>query len=162
LLRERKTVPVQVDLGTGLSASEWKARFDDWRKSHGRSYVRNLLRTHLPTSLAAVLSSLAGNRDNTKAAQMTSDARRRLAQLLTALPFEVTGTEGFDRAMVTRGGVSLTEVDPKTLESRKGEGLFFAGEVLDLDGPCGGYNLQWAFSSGALAGRSAASFTGRR
>jgi predicted flavoprotein YhiN len=58
--------------------------------------------------------------------------------------------------MVTRGGVSLREVDPKTLQSRKVQGLYFAGEILDLDGPCGGYNLQWAFSSGWLAGQSAA------
>ena len=55
--------------------------------------------------------------------------------------------------MVTRGGVSLKKVDPETLGSRLLPGLYFAGEVLDLDGPCGGYNLQWAFSSGALAGK---------
>jgi predicted flavoprotein YhiN len=59
---------------------------------------------------------------------------------------------GFEKAMVTRGGVSLKEVDPNTLESKLIKGLYFCGEVLDLDGPCGGYNLQWSFSSGALAG----------
>ena len=58
--------------------------------------------------------------------------------------------------MVTRGGVALARVNPQTLESRLMPGLFFAGEVLDLDGPCGGYNLQWAFSSGMLAGTHAA------
>lgn len=62
------------------------------------------------------------------------------------------GHEGFEKAMITRGGVSLKEIDPKTMQSRLIEGLYFAGEVVDIDGPCGGYNLQWAFSSGFLAG----------
>jgi len=73
-----------------------------------------------------------------------------------ALPLTVVGVEGFERAMVTRGGVNLKEVNPRTLESKKVPGLFFAGEILDLDGPSGGYNLQWAFSSGHLAGRAGA------
>ena len=71
------------------------------------------------------------------------------------MPFTIKATEGWDKARVTRGGVSLKKVNPDTLESRLTPGLFFAGEVLDLDGPCGGYNLQWAFSSGFLAGKSA-------
>ena len=75
----------------------------------------------------------------------------KLSQKLT-----ITATEGFEQAMVTRGGVSLKEVYPDTLESRLVKRLFFAGEVLDLDGPTGGFNLQWAFSSGFLAGLSAA------
>jgi hypothetical protein len=71
-------------------------------------------------------------------------------------PLTITATEGFDRAMVTRDGVNLRQVNPRTLESRLVAGLYFAGEILDLDGPCGGFNLQWAFSSGFLAGLSTA------
>jgi hypothetical protein len=80
-----------------------------------------------------------------------------LAELLAAAPLTVTASEGFDKAMVTRGGVSLRQVDPRALQSRLLPGLFFAGEILDVDGPCGGFNLQWAFSSGFLAGLSVAS-----
>ena len=71
---------------------------------------------------------------------------------LTALPLNIKSAEPWDKTMITRGGVALKSVDAVTLESRIVPGLYFAGEVLDLDGPCGGYNLQWAFSSGYLAG----------
>jgi predicted flavoprotein YhiN len=110
----------------------------------------------MPAAVAGVVCRLAGLGEEIQAAQITRAERNRLAEIATGLPLAVTGTEGFEHSMVTRGGVSLKEVDPHTLESRKTPGLFFAGEVLDLDGPCGGYNLQWAFSSGLLAGRSAA------
>jgi predicted flavoprotein YhiN len=62
------------------------------------------------------------------------------------------GHDGFKSAMITRGGVSLKEIDPKTMQSRLIKGLYFCGEIIDIDGPCGGYNLQWSFSSGYLAG----------
>ncbi len=90
-----------------------------------------------------------------RAAHLPRPKRQELATLPTALPLTVTGTEGFEKAFVTRGGVSLKKIDPRTLQSRLVEGLFFAGEVVDLDGPTGGFNLQWAFSSGCLAGMSA-------
>jgi hypothetical protein len=92
-----------------------------------------------------------------RAAEAPQAAREKLLTLLSQLPLTAVGTDGFAHSMVTRGGVSLKEVDPRTLESRKAKRLFFAGEVLDLDGPCGGYNLHWAFASGRLAGQSAAS-----
>ena len=79
--------------------------------------------------------------------------RDKLIKILANTPLTVIDHIGFDRAMITRGGVSLKEVNPNTLESRLVKGLYFCGEVLDMDGPCGGYNLQWSFSSGALAGR---------
>jgi hypothetical protein len=116
--------------------------------------VSNLLDQYLPASLAAALAEQA-QAGETIASQLSAAQRDRLVELLTALPLRITGTEGFRRAMVTRGGVSLKEVHSHSLESRVIPGLFFAGEVLDLDGPCGGYNLQWAFSSGWLAGESA-------
>ena len=79
-----------------------------------------------------------------------------LAALLKRLILPVDGTRGFDQAQVCAGGVCLDQIDPRTLESKLHRGLFFAGEVLDIDGPCGGYNLQWAWSSGAAAGMAAA------
>ncbi|MBN2129018.1 MAG: NAD(P)/FAD-dependent oxidoreductase, partial [Sedimentisphaerales bacterium] len=82
--------------------------------------------------------------------------RRRLVTLLKALPLHVIGTRPIEEATVTRGGVRTKEINPQTMESRLHRGLFFAGEVLDVDGPCGGYNLQMCFSTGAAAGRAAA------
>ena len=75
-----------------------------------------------------------------------------MCSLLNSLPLKIKGTDGWDKAMLTHGGVALKKVNPDTLESRLISGLFFAGEILDLQGPCGGYNLQWAFASGTLAG----------
>jgi len=88
--------------------------------------------------------------------QVTSEERKRLHNFLKDLQLEVDGHRGFRHAVVTAGGVDLREIDPRTMESRLVQGLYFAGEVLDLDADTGGYNLQAAFSTGWLAGRSAA------
>jgi len=151
----QRTVPLALNLTPDTSVEEWSARFDLWQRSAGKRLLKNLLAEHLPASLAAALCEQAGAAQ-VRAAEVPQTARENLLTLLTRLPFTVVGTEGFAHAMVTRGGVALREVDPHTLESRKAKGLFFAGEVLDLDGPCGGYNLHWAFASGRLAGHSAA------
>jgi predicted flavoprotein YhiN len=87
---------------------------------------------------------------------LTRDERRRRVAALKGLSLPIRGTLGFEKAEVTSGGVSLDEVDPKTLESRLVPGLHFAGEVLDLDGLIGGYNFQAAWSIGWLAGETAA------
>ena len=169
-------MPVRVNLAPATPAEAWAARFDGWQRGHGRRLLRTLLAEHLPASLAAELCRLVGGgreekkvplqestksttspeNEGVRAAEATSQQRRALAAAITGLPFMITATEGFGNAVVTRGGVALAEVDPRTLRSKRLDGLFFAGEVLDLDGPCGGYNLQWAFASGCLAGRSAA------
>ena len=103
------------------------------------------LRSLLPQRLAAVVYEMAAG----------LPPERRLA-LVRKFPIRIARTRGFDTAMVTRGGVDLREVDPANMQSRLHEGLFFAGEILDLDGPMGGFNLQIAWSTGWLAGRSAA------
>jgi hypothetical protein len=154
LLRDRAEVPLRLDLAPRTTRAEWLARLDSWPLSEGRKTLRTLLAAHFPRALADLLCRLAGLDPATRPAQVSRPARRTLADLLTALPLTVTDTEGWDRAMVTRGGVALKEVDPATLASRLLRGLAFAGEILDLDGPSGGFNLQWAFSSGRLAGSS--------
>jgi predicted flavoprotein YhiN len=78
--------------------------------------------------------------------------REKLIKLLAWTPLTVAGHDGFDKAMITRGGIKLGEINSHTMESKLVEGLYFCGEVVNLDGPCGGYNLQWAFSSGFVAG----------
>jgi len=154
LLRDRAEVPLRLDLAPRTTRAEWLARLDSWPRSEGRKTLRTLLAAHFPRALADLLCRLAGLDPATRPAQVSRPARRTLADLFTALPLTVTATEGWDRAMVTRGGVALKEVDPQTLRSRLVPGLAFAGEILDLDGPSGGFNLQWAFSSGHLAGSS--------
>jgi predicted flavoprotein YhiN len=89
------------------------------------------------------------------ASQTGRERRAALAERLCARPLPVDGTLGYEKAEVTAGGVPLDEVDASTLESRKAPGLFLCGEVLDVDGRLGGFNFQWAWSSGTVAGRSA-------
>ena len=91
-----------------------------------------------------------------KTSQITQSERLSLVSLLKGLRLEISRTRPIDQAMVTRGGVSLKEVNPRTMESRLIKGLYFAGEMLDVDADTGGFNLQAAFSTGYLAGESAA------
>lgn len=156
LLAKGGAAPVRMELRAGVSAAEWQRRLGEQQRVQPRRQVGVLLAEELPRRLADVVCKLAGDVGALRAAEMSKAVQRRLAELLAGLPLTVTATAGFEQAMVTRGGVALKEVDPETLASRLAAGLYFAGEVLDLDGPCGGYNLQWAFSSGWLAGESAA------
>ena len=111
----------------------------------------------LPKRLAEALLAEHGFVPSRRLAEVARRDRARLVELLQATPLPVSGTRGFDFAEVTRGGVALDEVDPATLASRRVAGLFIAGELLDLDGPIGGYNFTAAFATGALAGRAAGS-----
>ena len=110
----------------------------------------------LPRSLAIIICQIATQKRNVIANQLDKSSRTRLLSLLKRLPITITRTRGIEEATVTRGGVSIKEIDSKTMQSRIVDSLFFAGEVIDVDGPCGGYNLQIAFSTGMLAGSSAA------
>ena len=155
LLEKMPEVPLRVRWQLAESAADWTRRLEAWRREHGGRLLRNLLDEKLPASFAAALAKACGAAE-VKAANLTAEQAARLVEHLTELPLHATATEGFGKAMVTRGGVALKEIHPETLESRIVKGLYVAGEVVDLDGPCGGYNLLWAFSSGLLAGRSAA------
>ncbi|MFM1996911.1 MAG: hypothetical protein RLZZ111_1298 [Planctomycetota bacterium] len=122
------------------------------QEAQGRGAVLSL-REQLPDRLARQLCEAAAA---PATGDLPRDARRRLAQLVTATPLEVTGDRGFTFAEATAGGVPLTEVRLETMESRVCPGLFLAGEVLDVDGRIGGFNFQWAWSSGFVAGTAAA------
>ncbi|MCR5484300.1 MAG: NAD(P)/FAD-dependent oxidoreductase [Clostridiales bacterium] len=87
---------------------------------------------------------------------MTSDDAKRLAHDIKAKTIDIKGTDGFERAQVTAGGAELHGFDPQNMQSRKVSNLYACGEILNVDGKCGGFNLQWAWSSGRLAGSSAA------
>lgn len=154
LLRRVRCVPLRMELQAGMDASRWNREMESWRVSAGRRLVVGLLREKLPASLARQLCRLAGLGEQVTASQLSAGGRQTLSGLLGGLEVTVTGTEGFETAFVTRGGVKLREVNPETLQSRLLPGLYLAGELLDLDGPTGGFNLQWAFASGWLAGKS--------
>lgn len=122
-------------------------------ESRGRGPLA-VLREHLPDRLARRLCELAGA---PATGDLPREPRKRLVTLLAGTPLEVTGDRGFTLAEATAGGVPLSEVRLDTMESRLCPGLHFAGEVLDVDGRIGGFNFQWAWASGFLAGTAAAS-----
>ena len=152
----RRTLTAHIAWQAQMRKDDWLAKLDEWRRKRGGDGVLKLVREHLPNRLARWLCGWAGVDDDMTAANLPARLRDRLAVALGAFPAEITGSEGWDKAMITRGGIDLREVDPKTLASRLVAGLYFSGELLDIDGPCGGYNLHWAFASGALAGSAAA------
>jgi predicted flavoprotein YhiN len=118
--------------------------------------VARALRDRLPERLALALLAVAGVDPARPLAQLRREERLRLLDLLErgALPW--TGHEGYKKAEVTGGGVSLAEIDPRTMESRRHPGLFLCGELLDAFGPIGGYNFVWAWVTGRAAGLGAA------
>ncbi|MGI9091771.1 MAG: NAD(P)/FAD-dependent oxidoreductase [Gemmatimonadaceae bacterium] len=138
---------------TPLGESEWEAAL----RPEGARTVSNALRRELPERLAAALLDAAHVDPTRLLADLRRDERLRLIETLVrgALPW--TGDDGYKKAEVTGGGVSLAEIDPRTMESRKHAGLFLCGEVLDAFGPIGGYNFLWAWATGRAAGIGAAS-----
>jgi predicted Rossmann fold flavoprotein len=121
----------------------------------GKRRVAAILPSSLPGRLAEALAGRAGIEGEQRAAELSKPQRAALVAAIKRQAIAISGTRGFAKAEVTAGGVSLDEVDSRTMESKLVAGLYFAGEVLDLDGPIGGYNFQAAFSTGFLAGRAA-------
>jgi predicted Rossmann fold flavoprotein len=122
----------------------------------GKKQLANVLAAHLTHRIAETLLALTGQPADRKAAGLSRADRTKVVQAAKRLGVPVTGTLGFEKAEVTAGGVALDEVDSRTMESKRRPGLYVAGEVLDLDGPIGGYNFQAAWSTGWLAGTAAA------
>ncbi len=154
-LRKHAAVSMELDLTPEISKDGWIAKFGEWQEREGAKSAAALLSKRLPRNLVLRLAEHRGIAADVKTALFPRRSRDELAAALKGASLTAAATGGFESAMVTRGGISLKHVDPVKLESRLVKGLFFAGEVLDLDGPCGGYNLQWAFSSGMLAGAHA-------
>lgn len=136
---------------------------DEWLAEAKRApsrKVANWLGSFLPNRLAEAIVASAASIDLTLG-RATRDARHRVIASVTEMALPVTDVAGYRKAEVTAGGVPLDEVRAKTLESKIVPGLFFAGEILDVDGYIGGYNFQWAWSSGVVAGRAAARYNAR-
>ncbi|MGB2630290.1 MAG: NAD(P)/FAD-dependent oxidoreductase [Candidatus Omnitrophota bacterium] len=152
---EGREVSVEIDIMPLVNAEGLSALLSRKLSSSPRKSLKNILREMVPVRLADILLDIAELHPEKKANQITAKERKQLAALLKGLRFDVSRSDSFEKAQVTRGGVSTKDIDPRTMESKKIKGLYFAGETIDVDGDCGGFNLQAAFSTGYLAGRSA-------
>lgn len=154
-LREGKKVELQVNLKPALSPEQLDVRVQrDFQKFSNKQF-KNGLDDLLPQSLIPVMIRLSGITPDRVVHQINREERKRLLGLLQALPLTITDTLPIEAAIVTAGGVDVKEINPKTMASKRVEGLYWAGEVVDVDGITGGYNLQAAFAMGYRAGRAA-------
>lgn len=152
LIEKYGSVPLLINLTKGRNEEEIRAHIKKEIDKHPEQSVLTHMMTLLPESLARTLCILADADPDKGFNKLEGIARDRLIKLLAWTPLTVIGHDGFKMAMITRGGVSLKEIRPESMESKILSGLYFCGEVMNLDGPCGGYNLQWSFASGYLAG----------
>ena len=144
---------------SGMDRKGVEEELQNRRKSSGKKTLKSgLAFPGIPESLLRALISLSGLKGEDLLAQLSKKGRRAFLDHLCACSFRINGLGGYNTAMVTAGGVDRMEVNPRTMESRIVPGLFFAGEILDVDGETGGYNLQFAFSSAALAVKSISAF----
>jgi predicted Rossmann fold flavoprotein len=147
---------VELDLFTEYTEYELLKLFLERQLSLAQRMGGFILYGLVPDKLGDALLRRAGIDRGTTVKDIHSKALEKLAKTAKAFSFAVTGTKSWKDSQVTVGGVDLCEIKPETLESKLVEGLYFAGEIMDVDGPCGGYNLGWAFASGYVAGRCAA------
>ena len=153
--RGTEAAVLTIDLKPALSGEQLDKRIlRDFEENRNRQF-KNGLGGLYPAKLISVMIERSGIDPEKKVHEVTRQERRRLVELTKAFTMHVRGKRGFDEAVITQGGVSVKEVNPSTMESRLVHGLYFAGEVLDLDGLTGGFNLQIAWSTGYLAGSSA-------
>ena len=144
-----------IDLKPALSKEQLDARIlRDFDEAKNKQF-KNALNHLFPAKLIPVMIKRSGIDPEKQVNEVTAEERKRLVDLTKAFTVTLTGLRGYNEAIVTQGGVNVKEVNPSTMESKKLKGLYFAGEVLDLDGVTGGFNLQIAWSTGMLAGRSA-------
>ncbi len=148
-------VAVSINFKPALSKDTVEKRLLREFNMHGKMRCRNVLKYLLPVAAIDVFIARSGIPPGKRASEVTRDERRLLVRLLTDFRMTVKGPRPIDEAIVTEGGVALDELDPYTMQSRIVKGLFFCGEVIDIAGDTGGYNLQAAFSTGYLAGENA-------
>ena len=153
---DRKTLALNVDFLPDLKPNRLQCMLEEKKRDNGKQIIGNLLNDIFPKRLAESLLTAAGVSLDAKNAELRKGTLESICQQIKNTKFAINGTLGFEKAEVTAGGVSLDEVNSSTMQSKLQDGLYFAGEVLDLDGPIGGFNFQSAFSTGWLAGQSIA------
>ena len=152
-LAEGERFVLSIDLKPALSPEKLDERIlRDFSEAKNMN-IGNALGKLLPSALRPVILRRAGIGPDRKVHDITKAERHRLAKTIKAFAFTITGTRGFGEAVITKGGVEVSQINPKTMEAKAVPGLFFAGEVLDIDAFTGGFNLQLAWSTGYAAGR---------
>lgn len=153
-LKERE-LTLHIDLKPALDEEQLDKRvLREFEANHNRLF-RNSVDSLFPAKLRPVMVELSGIPDDKKVNEITREERLNFVRLIKDFKMTLTGLRGYSEAIITKGGVSVKDIDPGTMESKKSSGLYFAGEVLDLDALTGGYNLQIAWSTGYLAGMNA-------
>ncbi len=152
---EKKELVLHIDLKPALTEEQLDKRLlREFEANHNKQF-KNAIDSLLPAKLRPVIIELSGIEEEKKVHEITKEERLNLLRLIKDFRMTVTGLRGYNEAIITKGGISVKEIDPGTMESKLIKNLYFAGEVLDLDAVTGGYNLQIAWSTGYLAGISA-------
>ena len=150
--KDNKEVEIKVNM-TQITNEEKLYQFIKNEASNSKN-IFEIVTKLLPISVATEILKIVGIEPNIYLKQIKGIKKEELIKTLLWTPLTIIDTFGFENAMVTRGGIKLSEIDSKTMQSKLIDGLYFCGEVVDIDGKCGGYNLQWAFSSGYLVGKN--------
>jgi predicted Rossmann fold flavoprotein len=158
---EERSVRVTINFRPGSSFESLEREWIGAASERPRATIRGYLSSQLPDTLARAILNAIGLPPDRPLASLTREDRRRVVRALVEWPLSVTDTRGYNYAEVTAGGVTLDEIDPRTMESRVCPGLFLVGEILDVDGRIGGFNFQWAWSSARAAARGLCSIPGR-
>jgi len=157
-LMKNDKVILSIDLKPALDFNKLDNRLQrDFLKFKNRAF-KNSLDELLPKKLIPIIIELSGIEPEKQSNSVTKEERQKLLSLLKSLNMTVTGILGFEHSLITSGGISIREIDPKTMRSKLIENLFFAGEIIDIDGPTGGYNLQVCWSTGYIAGEYSSNF----
>ena len=155
---DKEQYTVCLDLKPALDEEKLDARLlREFEEQANRDFI-NALGALLPRAMIPVMVERTGIPGDTKVHSVTRQQRRRLLELLKCFPIEVTGTRPVEEAIITSGGIKVSEIDPKTMQSKLVRGLFFAGEIIDVDAYTGGFNLQIAWATGHAAGQAAVQF----
>jgi predicted Rossmann fold flavoprotein len=150
-----QSLRLEADFLPGVAAAALDERLRAQAAAEGKKQILSLVPAEVPRRLAEALLSQAGVPADRRGAELAKTERAALVRAIKRCPFSINGTRGFAKAEVTAGGIPLAEVDSRTMQSKIVPGLYLAGEILDLDGPIGGFNFQAAFSTGWLAGLNA-------
>jgi hypothetical protein len=157
-LKKQNKVEISIDLKPALDDQKLDARLIRDLNEHGKKKLANIFRFWLPASMVPVFLEILKTDPEKDCHQVSAQERKQIRNLMKNLRFKVSHNRSFKEAIITAGGVKTNEISPKTMESRLVKGLFFAGEMIDLDAETGGYNLQIAYSTGWLAGNSCEKF----
>lgn len=154
LISQKEKLQLSLDFKPAIEERELDEKLIREFNARGKEDIRTVLRGFLPHELIYLAIEKMNFNPRKQSSLITSQERKEILTFLKRCPFEIIGDFGYEQAIVTQGGVDLKEINPKTLESKLIKGLFFAGEVMDLDADTGGYNLQIAFSTGYLAAQN--------